>query len=279
LFAVLAALCNACNVVTQHVASTRAPKQSGWRLGLYLVRNPTWLLGELALIAAFVFQAIALHFGALSLVQPILVTELVFSLLIRKMWIHFAVSAQAWTAVSMICGGLAAFLVVAEPRGGTATPTSAHWALAIGLIGGAVGVFALVAAGGSPKRRAALYGAAAGLVWALEATFIKAATDSLSEFGVSGALIRWPVYAVVVGGIAGTLLVQAALHVGPLNVSQPLMVTVDPLVSIVLGVWLYDEYFTAQPLQVTVAVLAFAVMTAGVVLITRTVGASTPAAA
>jgi drug/metabolite transporter (DMT)-like permease len=83
------------------------------------------------------------------------------------------------------------------------------------------------------------------VVWALEATFIKTMTDTLTEDGVGGAFLHWPVYAVAIGGVVGTLLAQAALHVGPLRVSQPFLVIVDPLVSILLSVYLFREYFTS----------------------------------
>jgi hypothetical protein len=44
--AIGSAFANALNVITQHVASTAAPaKEKGWRLGLYLLRNPLWLFG------------------------------------------------------------------------------------------------------------------------------------------------------------------------------------------------------------------------------------------
>jgi len=60
-FALLAALSNAVNEATQHVASTAAPRRSsGWRLVLYLFRDPLWLFGWVALAGAFVFQALAL---------------------------------------------------------------------------------------------------------------------------------------------------------------------------------------------------------------------------
>ena len=36
------------------------------------------------------------------------------------------------------------------------------------------------------------------------------------------------------------------MHVGPLSVSQPLIVIVDPIVSIALSVWVYGETFTAD---------------------------------
>ena len=78
-----AAFSNAVNLMTQHSASVSAPKrEKGWRLVAYLFRQPLWLLGWIAAVGGFAFQAIALHFGQLSVVQPILVTELVFVLVL-----------------------------------------------------------------------------------------------------------------------------------------------------------------------------------------------------
>jgi hypothetical protein len=97
---------------------------------------------------------------------------------------------------------------------------------------------------GSPRRRAALYATASGIVWAALATVIKSVTDTLAADGLPAVLTGGAVYGVVIAGIAGTLLTQAALHYGPLAISQPFMVIVNPLVSIILGVWLDGEHFT-----------------------------------
>jgi hypothetical protein len=78
-------------------------------------------------------------------------------------------------------------------------------------------------------------------------------------------LMRGAVYGVIVAGIVGTVLTQAALHYGPLAVSQPLMVIVNPLVSTALGVWLYGEHFVGGALQIGLGALGFAVMIVGVV--------------
>ena len=60
-FALAAAFSNSFNVVSQHVASVRSPPGvEGLAVGFYLVRQPLWLLGLVAMAAAFVFQAIAL---------------------------------------------------------------------------------------------------------------------------------------------------------------------------------------------------------------------------
>jgi hypothetical protein len=271
LFAFAAAFTNALNVVTQHVASTAAPaKDRGWRLALYLVRNPLWLFGVAAMIGSFVFQALALYNGRLSVVQSVLVTELVFSLVIGSVWLHRHVVPAAWVSASVTAAGLAVFLVMAEPRGGHPQATAHAWLPALLTCGGVVVLLTVLAGGGSPVRRAALYAAAAGIVWAALATFLKSATDVLAGHGVPALVTHGAVYGVAVAGILGTVLAQAALHRGPLAVSQSLMVIVDPVVSIVLGVWLYGEHFVGGPVQISLGALGFAAMVVGVVFLATT---------
>ena len=82
-------------------------------------------------------------------------------------------------------------------------------------------------------------------------------------------LANGAVYGVVVAAAVGIVLTQAALHHGPLAVSQPLMVTVDPFVSILLGVWLYGEEFVDDAVRVVFAAVGFAMIVVGVVFLTR----------
>jgi drug/metabolite transporter (DMT)-like permease len=275
LFALLAALCNAVNEATQHVASTADPRRSsGWRLVLYLFRNPLWLFGWVALAGAFVFQALALHNGLISVVQPLLATELIFMLVLRRFWIHQSIRMITWGAAALTCVSLTVFIVMSEPRGGQPNPVGRHW-LTAGLACCAVAaVLALLARWGSPGRRAALYASASAVMWALVATFIKATTNTLTQFGIAGMFTHWPVYALAVGSVAALFLMQAALHVGPLRASQPFLVVIDPIVSIALSVWLFGERFTSDAAVLAVAAIAFAVMCAGVVLLTQTTPAT-----
>jgi len=274
-FALLAAFCNAVNEATQHVASTAGPRQpSGWRLAVYLFRNPLWLFGWVALAGAFLFQALALHNGLISVVQPMLATELVFMLVLRQFWIHQAIRLVTWGAAALTCVSLTVFIITSEPRGGQPNPVSHHWLTAGLACCAAAAVLAVLARWGSPGLRAALYASAAAVMWALVATFIKATTDTLAEFGVAGMFTHWPLYALAAGSVAALFLQQAALHVGPLRVSQPFLVIVDPIVSIALSVWLFNEHFTSDAAVLAAAAIAFAVMCAGVVLLTQTAPAT-----
>jgi drug/metabolite transporter (DMT)-like permease len=271
MFALAAAFSNAVNLMTQHSASASAPRrEKGWRLAVYLIRQPLWLLGGIAAVGSYAFQALALHNGPLSVVQPVLVTELVFVLVLRRVWIRQDVARAAWAAVVVVCVALGVFLAAAEPTGGHPAPQAGEWLSAVLVFGGTIAVLAVLGRRGSLARRAAGFAAAAAATWALEATFLKAATETLAAFGVGGMLIRWPVYALIGATVVGTLLQQAALHVGPLSVSQPLLVIIDPFASIILSVWLFDERFTDSPAKITIAVLAFAVMAAGLTVLSRT---------
>ena len=270
-FALAAALSSAVNLMTQHSASAGAPKrEKGWRLVAYLFRQPQWLLGWIAAAGAFVFQAVALHFGQLSVVQPVLVTELVFVLVLRRLWIRQDVVRAAWAAALVVCAALAAFLWAAEPTGGHSSPETAQWLSALPVFGGATALLATLGTRGSPTRRTALLAAAAGLAWALTATFLKTAAETLATSGISGMLTHWAVYALAAAVITGMVLDQSALHVGPLSVSQPLLAIVNPLASIILSIWLFDERFTDSPTRVALAVLAMAVLAVAVIALSRT---------
>jgi len=131
-FALLAALCNAVSVIARHIASTADPhRPTGRGLVGYLLRSRLWLAGWGAQAGAFAFQAVALHLGQVSVVQPLLVAELVIALVLRRVWIHQAIAGAAWTGAAAACAGLAVFIVAAEPRGGNSGPTAGHWAVAI----------------------------------------------------------------------------------------------------------------------------------------------------
>ena len=271
LFALLTALANAIAVTTQHIASTSdREKRSMWNLMRYLIRRPLWLLGWVALAGSLVFQALALHAGPLSEVQPLLVTELVLALVLRRGFLGQSIRPVTWLAAIVSTGGLAVFLAATSPAESAVTPLHMAWSAPIFVSGLVVGVLIVSARRGTPGQRAALFATATAILWALEATFIKATTDTFTRYGWRGTLTHWEFYGFVVAGVLGLLCEQAALHVGPLNISQLCIVVVDPLVSVALGLWLYHERLRGGVVHVTVGAAAFALMSVGIVGLIRT---------
>jgi drug/metabolite transporter (DMT)-like permease len=241
-FALATGLTNAFAVTSQHIASTSGPATlKGWRLVQHLFRHPLWLLGWIGLFGSLIFQALALHFGPLASVQPLLLVELIFALVLRWLWLHQSINSRAWIAAAVTALSLGGFLLVAAPQGSSRQPTLSSWAMAAGAIMIVTVVTVVWSWRATPSRRAAALGAVTSLVWAGEACLIKQATQSLVTHHLWGAFGDWPIYAFTIVGIAGVLLEQATLHVGPLRSSLPWIVGVDPVVSVMLGLWLFDE--------------------------------------
>ena len=63
--------------------------------------------------------------------QPILVTELIFTLALRVLWLGDRIAARTWGAAALLCAGLVGFLVVGPPAGGTRPPTTGRWVVAL----------------------------------------------------------------------------------------------------------------------------------------------------
>src|SRR5215469_1207828 len=269
-FATLSALASACGAVLQRLAVVDRASTTArpvWRTAIDLVRQPVWLLGGLFLVATFGFQALALYFGPLSVVQPVLVLELIFTLGLRVFLLRDDIASRTWSAALVVCLGLAAFLVLASPSEGTNVPNAGQWILAVSTRGLAVLVLLLLSRYGSAARRAALFGAATAVVWSVDAAFVKQAVDTLAHGGLPGLLMHWPLYAMIATGVLGTVLLQGAYAVGPLAASQAALLIVDPLASIMLGIELFHEQLNTSPGYVLGAVVSLAALAVGVVML------------
>src|SRR5882724_11074884 len=93
-----AALANALTSVFQRIAVQSAPEATTLHFSLirYALHRRIWFLGFALMIVSFVLQALALHIGRLSQVQPILTTELVFLVLVLGTWFGFTMGRREW---------------------------------------------------------------------------------------------------------------------------------------------------------------------------------------
>jgi len=106
-------------------------------------------------------------------------------------------------------------------------------------------------------------------VWSVDASFVKRLTDVLQQHGILGVFDHWPLYALVITGILGAVLTQAAFNAGPLSASQPALLIVDPLASIILGVLIFGERLNSSVPALIGALFTLLVMCLGVVLMSR----------
>lgn len=244
LFAVLGAVSNAFGTVFQRRAAMTVPQSRGFRIGLMwdLIRNPVWLSGIGGVIVAAIFQAIALATGPLAIVQPIFVLELPCTLLIGGIVFSRPMSRAGWGSVACVVVGLGVALAAAAPAGGTSQAPFDLWVLALTCCGGMVVTLCAFALRCSPGgRRAALLGLATAITYSLTAALLKSATDTLDRNGVGAFFSAWQTYVFALCGATGLFLLENAMQAGPLVASQPALTLGDALISLSLGVVLYNE--------------------------------------
>ncbi|HUZ20455.1 MAG TPA: DMT family transporter [Acidimicrobiales bacterium] len=241
--ALLAAGANALATVLQRIGVEEAAPADGRRRALMakVIRRPIWFAGLALTTASFLLLAVALSLGDLSTVQPIMVTELLFLLAILGLWFHRSLGWREWLGATGTATGLGAFLALSSPGGGQLRPTRTDWVLLLAACVGAVVLSTASAQRGPRSWRAACFGVAGGITFALTAAFIKTAADEWSK-GPVFVLTHWQAYGVAVSGLAGLVISQHALDAGPVAASQSSLLIVNPLASIVMGVWLFGDH-------------------------------------
>ncbi|MEV0973291.1 DMT family transporter [Microtetraspora glauca] len=240
--ALLAAASNAAASVLQRRAARDEPRHRALSPVLIwdLIHRPAWLAGVGALIAGFVLQAVALSAGQLALVQPLLVTELPFTMILIALASRSGLDARAWLATGLLTAGLATFLATAAPRGKGAVVTPAAQVPAAIVTVAVVAALVVAARLLAAAPRAAVLGAAAGIGFAFTATFIKQ-TTSLFQRDASALVTSWQPYAMVATGLCSFVLLQNALQSGTLLAAQPALTISDPVASVLYGITIFGE--------------------------------------
>ncbi|MFJ4189267.1 DMT family transporter [Kitasatospora sp. NPDC089509] len=242
-FAVLAALSNASAMVLQRAAARDVPHHDAFSLRLMrdLLRDRVWLGGMAAVLGAALFQALALAVGSLALVQPIFVIELTFVLLIACAAFRRRLPPLGWWGIGSVTVGIALALGAASPSGGRDHAPMVLWLPTLVAAGGAMAGCVLAALRfGRGKARAALFGAAAAIGYALTAALLKSATATAGH-GAVAFLTCWQTYGFAGVGVCSLFLLSNAVESGPLLASQPALTLGDAVISLVLGLLLYDE--------------------------------------
>ncbi len=108
-------------LVLQHKGTQQSIGQfsSGQPKFLDLLKNRVWLSGLILFYVAAVVHIVAISLGSLAVVQPLIVTELIFVPIAAMIISKTAVPGREWLAIVAVAAALAVFLVVAQPTGGS----------------------------------------------------------------------------------------------------------------------------------------------------------------
>jgi drug/metabolite transporter (DMT)-like permease len=262
---VLAALAAGCSfalgaVLQQSAAREVSPSKSlSWRLLVDLAHRRRWLAGIASDVVSFSLQAVALAFGPIALVQPLLVTGLLFAVPMAVRWRGRRLRARDWLATVAVAVGLAAFLTASSPSEGVAETSWARWLLILVSVSGLMALGVAVGRMVRGPARATAYGLAAGTAFGLLAALTKASTHLLGQ-GAVEFFTSWEPYSMLVVAVVGAIVQQSAFQAGPLPASVPVMDAVEPTVAVLIGVFAFAE-------QLETGGLALAAQAAGIVLL------------
>src|SRR4051794_10417597 len=138
-----------------------------------LAGEKVWLLGTVALLAGYLFQAGALDRGRLAVIQPLLVTTVVFALPLGYFLTRQHVGRREVLGAIVILAGLGLFTYFGDPAGGNDNAAGGQWAAVVVIAGAVCGVLIGVAGRGGKSMKAGAYGAAAGILFGLSASLTK----------------------------------------------------------------------------------------------------------
>lgn len=265
--ALAAAACFATANVEQMRAARRtdAPNELSTTLMTKLVRDRQWQLGFATSVGGYGLQAVALFLAPVVLVQPLIVTELIFALPLAAYYAGGRLGRREWAGVLFVAGGISSFLVVGNPSGEQTVVSSPD--LIVMSVSAGAGILAIVLVAENlvdrPMLRASGLALASSACFGLLSVFTKVVGHEF-EHQKLATLVHVQPYLLAIFALTGLTLSQTAFRIAPLSVSLPLIDIGEPFVASLLAVLVLHERLdlgsgTAVGVAVSGAAVAFGV--------------------
>ncbi|MGW6421880.1 DMT family transporter [Nocardia sp. NPDC055053] len=266
--AVVAALLFAVASVAQQRAAAAVPEGSA--LMRSLLRSKRWWAAIVGDVGGYGMQVLALSLGAVLIVQPILVSSLVFALPLSARLNHQRITGRAAATALVLVAALVVFLIVGNPTAGEETAPLREWLVPLTIL---LSIVALATLAGflvpNPSGRALALGLAGGALFGLAAALTDRVVTLFGD-GPGAVLSGWQTWALVAAGLLGFYLQQRAYQAGPLAASLPAAAVAEPLAAAFLGLTALDEQLRTDGAGLIVVAVSVVVMCVATVALCRT---------
>jgi uncharacterized membrane protein len=233
-----------------------------------LLTNWVWLVGLGAQIVGVVLQAAALDRGRVAIIQPLLVTTVIWALPLGYFLTHQTITRRHIIGAVIVVAGLAIFASVGDPAGGVDNAPGSAWLSAFLVLGTICLCLLLFGRRGGAAAQAGVYGAIAGILYGVSATLMKPVVEQLHADGFASVLESWELWVMAVGGLGGFYVQQISLATGRLVTSVATVSVANPVVSVMLGVLVLQERLDQPPAwHVVLAIGGLALSLFGAVLV------------
>jgi len=243
-----------------------------------LVKRPVWVAGIVADIAGFGVQAWALAVGSLLLVQPILVTTLLFALPLAAWANKRRLNREEWLWSGLLVVSLVVFVHFGEPTAGLDQPPFPSWVPAL-IICTPLVAACVWAAGSLPHgtKRSLVLAVAAGVLLGLSAPLTKSGIHGFSD-GIVAGLLTWELWGMAITASLGTFWQQSSYQAGDVQTSLPTVTVLKPIVAMALGLTAYHERLRIGELSDVALVASMCGMVAATIALGRLAAPSVDAA-
>ena len=237
---------------------------------LGLITSGLWWLGIAAMTIGQTLSSVALQFGPVSTVEPVLVASLLVAFGISAASGDHRPRWQEMAGPAILIVALVVFLTVGSPR--QAKQPDPSWQ-AILIATAAAAVLALLVAGSgkflatAPVLECTLLAVGAGIMYGLQDAATRGAIVFTHHHKVIAVIpTMWP-WVLLASATAGVLLTQASFRAGRLDWALPPTAAAQPIAGIVIGVVLLGDHLAATGLALAFESLSVVAMLGGVLLI------------
>ncbi|WP_445165322.1 DMT family transporter [Mycolicibacterium sp. Dal123E01] len=273
--ALAAAVFAAIGIVVRQRATMDVPRDQGVSTVMWstLLRRPLWWAGTAAAVTGYGFQAVALAYGSLLLVAPLMVSALLFALPLSARLAHRRVSRIEWVWAMVLTMALAVFISLARTKPGDYEGAELPAVIVAGISLLFVSGCLLVSLRLSNWRRALLLAIGVGVLFGVVAVLTKLVMHIVREGDMLKLMTTPVLYVVIAVGIVATLLQQSAFHAGSLRASVPAMLVLEPVVAVFLGEVVLDEHLAVSKPAAVALAIAVATMAVATIALGRDEGA------
>ena len=244
--ALSSALSIALGTVLRHQMAEKLPANSGTVSGVFqTLRRPQWWVGVVLALVGYGLQIVALAFGTLLLVQPLLVMSLMFTLPLAAKFNHRRISKGETFWAIILTVAVATLVGIGRPLPGDPSISLGLWIpnLAVGVL--IFGLMYYSALTFWKSQKALILGSCTGWLYGYVAVLSKAVMDIYTRLGLRELAVSWELWLLVAIALFGVGVQQAAFNAGALQKSLPAMTIVEPIVAFALGYIILGERFQA----------------------------------
>lgn len=259
--------------VLQQRVATEVPSERpfSWEVLRRLIATRVWWAGIAAMAVGQSLAAWGLQVGPVTLVEPLLVTCLLFAFGFAAWRGRGRVTPLEIVGTLVVAGGVTLFLAVGEPTVKLGAPPG--WQdVTVATVAVAAAAAAIVVIGAVSPSAAATAGAtaaAAATFYALQDVATRGAIVVVSHHGLAAvARTIWP-YILLGAAVVGVLLSQAAFREARLDWSLPPTAAAQPVAGVALGLGLLGDHLSADPSSLAVEVLSLLMTVGGVLIVGR----------